>query len=357
MQTQVKCCVFDSSDQARQSADASPLIPVHAMQGEFPQQQIRAIAEAVASLAGTYAWWNAVSSRMRDATTLTRHPGSNRRLEAWLPGELARFDVCEAFHPCLLSGTAYLMAATYTATFKQMALVQHAWARDDAVRQECIQAQSSRGNTRTSQGSSSSPLLERANPGLCATTCRDKDGILGIFVNMGVKWTPEQDQIILETSDVRVDSKAIAERWPKEKGFSPTPRAIQERLVKIRQIAQAQFSISSYKTKTDDKSSLPATPRARGPRAKGSSSKSASKVTPSKRKRVEDVSDDSEHPSSFKEDGNDSDASDDIPIKRSKITVQKEPHADRLDNGSANDFATAEENGVRVQEGMWAEEV
>ncbi|KAI4159797.1 MAG: hypothetical protein LQ342_006308 [Letrouitia transgressa] len=174
---------------------------------------------------------------------------------------------------------------------------------------------------------------------------------------MGVKWTPELLLKILETSDVRIDSKAVAERWPKEKGFSPTPRAIQERLIKIRQIAQASFSISSHKAKIDNKGAPPATPRARGPRAKGSSAKSASNVTPSKRKRGEDESDDSESLSSFKEDGNGSDASDDMPAKRNKVTVKKELDADKLDSGTRNGFGTAAENVDGSQEGMWANEV
>ncbi|KAL9608171.1 MAG: hypothetical protein Q9167_006975 [Letrouitia subvulpina] len=186
---------------------------------------------------------------------------------------------------------------------------------------------------------------------------------------MGVKWTPELLLKILETSEVRVDSKAIAEKWPKEKEFSPTPRAIQERLVKIRQMAQAQFSISSHNAKTNGKGAPPATPRARGPQAKGSSAtptkaanaarggKSASNVTPSKRKRGIIASDDSGSLSSFKEEGNGSDTLDDMPAKRNKAAVKEEQDADELDSGNANGFETAVENGGGFQEGMWANEV
>ncbi|KAL9040997.1 MAG: hypothetical protein Q9214_004268, partial [Letrouitia sp. 1 TL-2023] len=157
----------------------------------------------------------------------------------------------------------------------------------------------------------------------------------------------------------------------KEREFSPTPRAIQERLVKIRQMVQVPFSISSHKAKSDGKgapSVPPATPRARGPRAKGSSTtptkavsaarsgKSVFNVTPSKRKRGGDESDDSESPSSFKEDGNSSDGSDDTPAKRKKVAVKKESDADELNSGNTNGFETATENGSGFQEGMWASE-
>lgn len=68
-------------------------------------------------------------------------------------------------------------------------------------------------------------------------------------------------------------------------------------------------------------------------------------------------SDDSESLSSFKEDGNGSDASDDMPAKRNKVTVKKELDADKLDSGTRNGFGTAAENVDGSQEGMWANEV
>ncbi|EAU35309.1 predicted protein [Aspergillus terreus NIH2624] len=59
---------------------------------------------------------------------------------------------------------------------------------------------------------------------------------------MPMKWTPENDQLlllkILETHDLSVDTKRVAEAWPKGDN-KPTPRAITERLVRMRQIVKA----------------------------------------------------------------------------------------------------------------------
>ncbi|KAF6225153.1 hypothetical protein HO133_010350 [Letharia lupina] len=73
---------------------------------------------------------------------------------------------------------------------------------------------------------------------------------------MPIKWTPVIDQIlllkILETSQVNVNPVAISAVWPE--GFEkPTPRAISERLVKIRQTskdngAASHFSVSKAKS-------------------------------------------------------------------------------------------------------------
>ncbi|KAL8806887.1 MAG: hypothetical protein Q9182_001016 [Xanthomendoza sp. 2 TL-2023] len=57
---------------------------------------------------------------------------------------------------------------------------------------------------------------------------------------MPIKWTPERDQTlllkILETSQIQADVKAISKMWPSTEE-APTPRAIQERLHKIRAMA------------------------------------------------------------------------------------------------------------------------
>ncbi|KAL8729261.1 MAG: hypothetical protein Q9166_004882 [cf. Caloplaca sp. 2 TL-2023] len=62
---------------------------------------------------------------------------------------------------------------------------------------------------------------------------------------MPIKWTPERDQTlllkILETSDISANVKLISETWP-ENEEAPTPRAIQERLHKIRANAGSKGS-------------------------------------------------------------------------------------------------------------------
>ncbi|KAI9671188.1 MAG: hypothetical protein M1817_003695 [Caeruleum heppii] len=68
---------------------------------------------------------------------------------------------------------------------------------------------------------------------------------------MPVKWTAEKDQLlllkILETHpQITVDGQAIIDVWPVEEGQEkPTPRAISERLVRIRKNAGATFSVSA----------------------------------------------------------------------------------------------------------------
>ncbi|KAL8915142.1 MAG: hypothetical protein Q9172_006941 [Xanthocarpia lactea] len=62
---------------------------------------------------------------------------------------------------------------------------------------------------------------------------------------MPIKWTPERDQTlllkILETSEIAANVKAISETWPTTEE-APTPRAIQERLHKIRAMAGGKGS-------------------------------------------------------------------------------------------------------------------
>lgn len=144
---------------------------------------------------------------------------------------------------------------------------------------------------------------------------------------MPVKWTPETDQTlllkILETSDVAPKCAEIAEKWPAGQEH-PTPRAISERIFKIRALAKASgttghFSISTAKSNVG-------TPR------KNAANGITKKITPKtngvkpgagKRKRGgrmsdEEVSDDSEA-GGFKSDNNGSDVSDDeTPKKKAK---------------------------------------
>ncbi|OGM45709.1 hypothetical protein ABOM_005405 [Aspergillus bombycis] len=94
---------------------------------------------------------------------------------------------------------------------------------------------------------------------------------------MPVRWTPENDQLlllkILETHDLSVDTKKVAEAWPgTDPSSRPTPRAITERLVKMRQMVKAanngtdgHFSIG--RGAGTSPSSAAATPRKRGKNA------------------------------------------------------------------------------------------
>ncbi|KAK6812018.1 hypothetical protein RU639_012244 [Aspergillus parasiticus] len=91
---------------------------------------------------------------------------------------------------------------------------------------------------------------------------------------MPMRWTSENDQLlllkILETHDLSVDTKRVAEAWPgTDSSNRPTPRAITERLVKMRQMVKAanngadgHFSIG--RGAGTNPSSATATPRKRG---------------------------------------------------------------------------------------------
>ncbi|CAD6575512.1 MAG: hypothetical protein ASARMPREDX12_002334 [Alectoria sarmentosa] len=145
---------------------------------------------------------------------------------------------------------------------------------------------------------------------------------------MPVKWTPETDQIlllkILETSDVSPKCPEISEKWPA--GLErPTPRAISERIVKIRALAKASgttthFSISSAKSKVGTPRKTAATGITRKVTPKTTN---GAKVAAGKRKRGgrmsdEEGSDDSEA-DGFNSAKNGSDASDDeMPKKKAK---------------------------------------
>ncbi|RHZ65664.1 uncharacterized protein CDV56_107630 [Aspergillus thermomutatus] len=89
---------------------------------------------------------------------------------------------------------------------------------------------------------------------------------------MPMRWTPENDQLlllkILETHDLSVDTNKVASAWPgTDENEKPTPRAIRERLVKMRQIVKAfgsdGFSIggkTGSETSTPKKAKKTATP-------------------------------------------------------------------------------------------------
>ncbi|EZF73764.1 hypothetical protein H105_04412 [Trichophyton soudanense CBS 452.61] len=86
---------------------------------------------------------------------------------------------------------------------------------------------------------------------------------------MPVRWTSENDQMLLikfiETHDISVDPKKISEAWPAEnEDARPTPRAITERIHKIRALAKA--------TAAKNGTSAPTTPASRKRGAGGSKS-------------------------------------------------------------------------------------
>ncbi|PYH77548.1 hypothetical protein BO82DRAFT_358223 [Aspergillus uvarum CBS 121591] len=101
-----------------------------------------------------------------------------------------------------------------------------------------------------------------------------------------MRWTPEADQLLLlkivETHNLSVNYKKVAEAWPVAEGeIPPTPRAISERLIKIRNMAGTTASTSKGNNQDDNNNNNPITPNAtpRKPR------KSIAPSTPSSTKR------------------------------------------------------------------------
>ncbi|KAI9853152.1 MAG: hypothetical protein M1838_000008 [Thelocarpon superellum] len=89
---------------------------------------------------------------------------------------------------------------------------------------------------------------------------------------MPVKWTPDNDHILLlkllETHPaIAIDTGAISASWPSDRE-KPSPRAITERFVKIRQLARASgagnFSVSASPT-SNAKKARPTSTRAKAP--------------------------------------------------------------------------------------------
>ncbi|KAK2746194.1 hypothetical protein FQN57_003316 [Myotisia sp. PD_48] len=88
---------------------------------------------------------------------------------------------------------------------------------------------------------------------------------------MPMRWTPENDQLLLlkiiETHELSVNAASVAAAWPGTDGDAkPTARAISERIGKIRSMAKTNGKIAA--------GSAPATPvsRKRGPAAGSKSS-------------------------------------------------------------------------------------
>ncbi|PWY94919.1 hypothetical protein BO94DRAFT_581269 [Aspergillus sclerotioniger CBS 115572] len=110
-----------------------------------------------------------------------------------------------------------------------------------------------------------------------------------------MRWTPTNDQLlllkILETHDLSVDTKRVAAAWPISEGEDrPTPRAIAERLVRMRQAARASGGVDAHFSigKGMKNSSPITTPR------KSRKTGTASTPGSSKRKRSKNDSDEEE---------------------------------------------------------------
>ncbi|KAJ5171255.1 uncharacterized protein N7500_004038 [Penicillium coprophilum] len=116
-----------------------------------------------------------------------------------------------------------------------------------------------------------------------------------------VKWDAIADQTLLativETHHLSVDAAKVAEAWPtQDEDHRPTPRAIKERLHKIRELNRARNPDAAISGP-----SSPATPKKRTPRKK--SDETSTTAGPSrKRKRTDDAADE-EKASDTKEEG------------------------------------------------------
>ncbi|OJD29910.1 uncharacterized protein BKCO1_7000036 [Diplodia corticola] len=101
---------------------------------------------------------------------------------------------------------------------------------------------------------------------------------------MPMRWSPDKDQLmfmmLLKTHNISINYGAIAEAWPSDQGEKPTPRAISERLIKIRK----QVSGGASARQPRSLQSTPSKPKAVRTPASG---------TPSnKRRRLADDDDD-----------------------------------------------------------------
>ncbi|RAK74861.1 uncharacterized protein BO72DRAFT_450319 [Aspergillus fijiensis CBS 313.89] len=99
-----------------------------------------------------------------------------------------------------------------------------------------------------------------------------------------MRWTPEADQLLLlkivETHNLSVNYRKVAEAWPVAAGeLPPTPRAISERLVRIRNLAGTTASGTSKGSNQDDNNPITPTATPRKPR------KNSAPATPSSTKR------------------------------------------------------------------------
>ncbi|KAJ5705297.1 hypothetical protein N7536_000986 [Penicillium majusculum] len=139
-----------------------------------------------------------------------------------------------------------------------------------------------------------------------------------------VKWDSAADQTllakILETHDLSVDAARVAEAWPtQDNDHKPTPRAIKERLSRIRENVRLGSAAGSGP-------SSPVTPKKRTPRKKANEN-SASASPSRKRKRVTKAAaaDDEEEGNSKEEE--DLPEDNDEPLAESAIEKETGPDA------------------------------
>ncbi|EPS29607.1 hypothetical protein PDE_04557 [Penicillium oxalicum 114-2] len=75
-----------------------------------------------------------------------------------------------------------------------------------------------------------------------------------------MRWTPVADQIllvkILETHDLVLDTNKVAQAWPENTGgeLPPTPRAVKERIAKIREMAKKEGVLNTPKPASSSRS-------------------------------------------------------------------------------------------------------
>ncbi|KAL8844168.1 MAG: hypothetical protein Q9176_001574 [Flavoplaca citrina] len=141
---------------------------------------------------------------------------------------------------------------------------------------------------------------------------------------MPIKWTPERDQTLLlkiiETSEVSANVAKISETWP-DTEEAPTPRAIQERIVKIRAMAGSKGSGSFKVSGTVGSRGGAKTSPAKASTPKKNAAKAANS-SPSKRKKPSEDDDESNTPENgIKPDPHASEPETESPTKKSKKTT------------------------------------
>ncbi|KAL1616408.1 hypothetical protein SLS56_011426 [Neofusicoccum ribis] len=96
--------------------------------------------------------------------------------------------------------------------------------------------------------------------------------------------------MLLKTHNISINYQSISEAWPDDQGEKPTPRAISERLIKMRkQVGSSGGAVQAAITKSRGVNSTPSKPRAK-PMPKPTVNTPSS--TSNKRRRVEDDEDD-----------------------------------------------------------------
>ncbi|KAL8895487.1 MAG: hypothetical protein Q9207_008154 [Kuettlingeria erythrocarpa] len=146
---------------------------------------------------------------------------------------------------------------------------------------------------------------------------------------------------ILETSSISADVKAISETWPATDGeTAPTPRAISERLVKIRALAKTKgtgnFKVVGVKTSPNKPSPVKRAPRGSVKKPNGKTTAAAKRKRSGGRDSLvplplscptcDNADSDSEHSEvSFKSENNNTDEDDDAPKAARSKKVKTKP--------------------------------